>query len=250
MKTHKTFLHKSTTTLTGIAAIFIAGLMFTAWPSSGRRTQDKGIAVANQTTAFQVETAVADEHNLHLKLRNVSDKAINGYTLAVGSASIIQTDYTISGFTIAPGELEERTFPLSLSTSSKEISTRIEVQAAVFSDHTYNGSITAANAIINRRLGLKTQLQAVLGMLDMTLKSPSKNLSTPLSQLESQITFLPEEQQGSSSHAFKEGLRDAKADTQSLLKRITHEHRLNNNLDLRQKLTEAKEKIAERIQRL
>jgi hypothetical protein len=178
---------------------------------------------------------------LSITLSNVSGKTINGYSLAL-NGTLIRTDYTIGESVIAPGQSEERSFPYHSNDRPE-----IEVQAVVFTDRSFNGSIAAANSILHRREGLKTQLAAIDQLLNGVLASPDRKLPAAFSRLGSDLDSLPEDAQ--ESRALKTGLHDAKSDIRRLLHNLIQESG-SENLDLRQRLTEIRRKLQERSNRL
>lgn len=226
-------------------AVCIASLVLTAWRSSSSSPQKNRLRLANQTTAFQVVNAEVFNNDLHLTFTNVSEKAINGYTLAL-NGGLVHTDYTISSYTIEPGQIEERTFP----SYSNEATAEIEVQAVVFTDRSFNGSIAAANSILHRREGLKAQLQAIEQLLNTALQSSDKNLAASVNQLVSQVDSLPEGQQGSRRRALRAGFHDAKGDVRKMLQSAIQERSREKDFGLRQRLNDMRKHIGERVNRL
>ena len=229
-----------------VLLLCIVLLVLTGWGFRSNSTKASDLRVTNQTKAFQVVHADIVGDVLQLTLRNISEKTINGYTLAF-NGGLIQTDYTIGGFTIAPGQTEERTFPFDPKAPSREL----EVQAVVFTDRSYNGAVTAAQTILHRREGTKTQLQAIQKLLDKTLESSDKQLAENLGHLMRQVSSLSEDgDRGPRNAALRSGLRDAKADVHKMLQGLIEESRGNNNTDLRPRLAELRTQVTERVNRL
>src|SRR5687768_17742155 len=141
------------------AAVFftigVVSLMLTSWGFRSNSTKANDLRVTNQTKGLQVVHAEIVGATLKLALRNISEKTINGVALAF-NGGLIQINYTIGDFTFAPGQIEERTYPYDPQGSRE-----LEVQAVVFADRSFNGSVSAARSILHRREGIKTQLQAI-----------------------------------------------------------------------------------------
>ena len=230
------------------AVFFITGvvsLMLTGWVFTGTSTKAKDLRVTNQTKAFQVEHAEIVGDTLKLTLRNISEKTINGYVLAF-NGGLVQTDYTIGSFTIAPAEIVETTLPCDPNGSRE-----LEVQAVVFTDRSFDGTVTAAQSILHRREGIKTQLQAIQKLLDKTLESPDNQLAGNLTHLMWQVYSLSEEaEHGRRSHAFRSGLRDAKSDAHGMLQSLIQESTQDNNTVRRQRLVELRSQVTTRANRL
>lgn len=226
--------------------ICVVFLMLTGWGLSSNSTKANDLRVTNQTNAFQVVNAEIAGDVVNLTLKNVSEKTINGYALAF-NRTLMQTDYTIGSFTIAPGQIEERTLPCNPNEPSREL----EIQAVVFTDHSFNGSVTAANSILHRREGMRTQLQAVQRLLDNALESSDNQLPGTMGQLFRQVASLPEgSEHGPRNRAVRFGLRDAKADVKKLLQSLIQEHDHDKNIDLRQRLAELRSQVTARANRL
>ena len=226
--------------------ICVVSLLLTGWGLSINSTKANNLRVTNKTVAFQVEHAEIIGDRLNLSLRNVSEKTINGYALAF-NRTLIQTDFTLGTFTIAPGQIEERSFP----SNPDELSPEFEVQAVVFTDRSFNGSVAAANSILDRRDGMRHQLQAVQKLLDKALETSDNQFPATVGQLASQLASLPEEGgPGARGRALRFGLRDAKADVKKMLRSVIEEPDHSRNLDLRQRLAELRSQVIERLNRL
>ncbi|HKY41939.1 MAG TPA: hypothetical protein VJM50_02510 [Pyrinomonadaceae bacterium] len=231
------------------AAVFfiicVVSLLLTGWGLSPNSTKANNLRVTNQTTAFHVENAEIIGDRLNLSLRNVSEKTINGFRLTF-NRTLLQTDFSLGRFSIAPGQIEERSYPCD----PDELSQELEIEVVVFTDRSFDGSITAANAILDRRDGMRTQLQAVQKLLDSALETSDDQFPATVGQLASQLASLPEEGgPGAKGRALRFGLRDAKADVKNMLRSVIEEpdHR---NLDLRQRLADLRSEVIERLNRL
>lgn len=240
MSRSKSAVRKPFSQITIFVFVCLALLGFTAWRSSSS-TKQNSPNVTNQTTAFQVVNVDVANNVLSLTLSNVSGKTINGYSLAL-NGTLIRTDYTIGESVIAPGQIEERNFPYH----SKD-RPEIEIQAVVFTDRSFNGSIVAANSILHRREGLRTQLNAIDQLLNNALASSDRKLPATLGRLASEVDSLSEGPQ--ESRALRTGLHDAKSDAKKMLLDLMRESN-PENLNLRQRLAEVKWQLKERANRL
>jgi hypothetical protein len=228
----------------GFFSLCAVSLMVTSWGFTGGSTKASDFRVTNQTKAFQVHAKIVGD-TLNLTLTNSSEKTINGYALAF-NGGLIQVDYTIGNFTIAPGQIVERTFPCDPGGSRE-----LEVQAVVFTDRSFDGTVTAAQSILHRREGLKTQLQAIQTLLDKTLASSDNELPAAMGHLMRQVSSLSEGvDQGWRNRDLRSGLRDAKADVRKLLESLIQESSENKNTTLRPRLAELRNQVTERASRL
>jgi hypothetical protein len=231
------------------ALVCLAALFIVAWVSPTRSLQDSPFRVENKTKAFEVLRAEVVQDFLKLQLKNVSTTPINGYVLSLGNGGMIQTDYTIGGHEIAPGQVEEQLIPLSEMTVTSAIPQQeVVILAVVFNNRTSDGDSQAATVILNRRQGLKAQLERFLPLLDETLLTPDANLHGALSGLKSHVTSLVEGQGGKLPRATVHGLHDAKEEIQALIDGLQREQQEGGNL--RRKLNELRRQIQERIARL
>jgi hypothetical protein len=158
------------------------------------------------------------------------------------NGTLIRTDYTIGESAIAPGQIEKCTFPYSANDR-----TEIEIQAVVFTDRSFNGSIAAANSILHRREGLRTQLVAIDQLLNGVLASSDRKLPAALTRLGSEVDSLSEGPQ--ESRALRTGLHDAKSEAKKMLHDLLQESSPESS-NLRQRLAELRRQLKERAGRL
>ena len=225
--------------------VCLLSLVLMGWGFTGNSTKATDLRVANQTKALQVVHAEIVGDRLKLALRNISEKTINGLTLAF-NGGLIQIDYTIGDFTFAPGQIEERTYPCDPQGSRE-----LEVQAVVFTDRSFDGTVTAARSILHRREGIKTQLQAIQTLLDKALESPDNQLAGNLAHLMRQVSSLSEDvDHGPRNRDLRSGLRDAKADMRKSVQSLIQESGEDKKTVLRQRLVELRSQVTARANRL
>jgi len=230
-------------------------IMPSVWIVKPVSSQDKGVRVKNRTGSFQVVSTSIVDNTLLIRLKNISNKAINGYTLSLRDGGTITVDYTISGHEIAPGQFEDQTIPLddSSSTSGSTIlQPSFGIEAVVFADNSGEGDVRATTYIREWRKGEKLQLKRILPLLKQILDSPDGDLSTKLRELKSQILALPEKSIDSSSLAVSDGLHDARQDALSLIREL-EENQQNTSLNaggLRKKIMRAVDDHERRALRL
>lgn len=168
-----------------------------------------------------------------LRMKNVSSKAINGYTIAFNNYAGVDRGYSSSGEAIPPGGIEE------YEVSSQDVVPQepISIAAVVFTDGTSEGDTVAIARIINGRRGRKLFLERVLPLYQKALNSPN----TDIDKLETEISALPDKAE-SESDDVNYSYRNAKASALREireLKEARSEGRINS--DLRPRLQEIKE---------
>lgn len=214
--------------------------------------QENTLQVENKTRSFQVVQTEVVGNSLRVQLKNTSKNYINGYTLSLPDGGIVETDYTISSYTIAPGQIEERVFPITRGDGADVSSTdyKIGILAAVLTDYTQDGNAKATQSIMDRRGGLKFQLERILPLLDEALTSSDANLPSALNNLKNNISSLPEDREKALHLASRHGLRDAKNDVNALLNEYEKGKEGENQNTLRQKLLMLRQQAQERLSRL
>lgn len=155
----KTLLKKWHVAVISSICIVVA-LALAAWTPF--RNQSKDILVKNQTQALQVVSARKEGDNIQLRLKNISNKDINGYTLSLSDGETITQDYTEGDFVFAPGKIEEDIIPAatSLSSGASALEQNINILAVVFTDNSSEGGVKAAAEIKDRRRGGKETVKS------------------------------------------------------------------------------------------
>lgn len=205
--------------------VCVAMLSFSMWLPHTKSDSQKNTLpqVKNETESFQLVSAEKQGDILLLKMKNVSGKGITAYSISSRPTGREDTDYSISGHVIEPGDIEEVEVPFSAfytinsSTQQKPV---IHILAVVFDDHTSEGDFGVATVIKDTRSGKKTQLKRINRLLREALQSPDDNLNDALNQLKSRIALLSEEPEMGQSLAIQSGLHNAKEDVLRLIERF------------------------------
>ncbi len=228
-------------------AVFGTGIL-----SSGVRSnsqEDRLPQVKNETESFQLVSIEKNKDLITLRMKNASDRGITAYSVSSHGRSRADTDYSISGHVIAPGEIEEIEIPFSSLNTSGAFTGKgpeIRILTVVFDDHTSEGDFTAAADIRNTRIGKKIQLKRINRLMEEALKSSDADSLNTLNNLKLRIATLPENIEKGQPFAVGSGLRNAKEDILTLIDRIEERQKDsnakpqvygNNNTDLRGELT-------------
>lgn len=206
----------------GISCVAVVGSSL--WlPHSQSNSQDDPPQIKNETASFQLVSQEKRGGVLVLTMRNVSAKGITAYSVSDGPQSRVDTDYTISGHVIKPGDIEEIEIPLATldkkkSSSGKKI--EIRILAVVFHDHTSEGNPGIAAMIQQVRLGQKIQLGRINRLIRQALKSPDASFPAALSGLKASIASLSEDPDKDQSSYVHSGLHDAKGDVLRLIEEL------------------------------
>ena len=226
-----------------VAFICLAVMILIAWTPS-RAPQNQGVAVKNRTASLQVIGAVKEGNDIRIRLKNISNKDINGYTLALINGVTITQDYTEGDFVFPPGKIEETVIPAATSSPSGEadLEQSITVLAAVFTDNSSEGDFKAAAEIKDRRRGIKKQLSRIIPLLRAALNASDTDLPAKLSEFKSQILALPERADNGLPRAVGHGLYDTKQDLLLVIQKIEQSQQGQTTTDtqkLRKQLMEA-----------
>jgi hypothetical protein len=195
--------------------------------------------IDNKTLAFQVVNLTQQASEYVLSIKNISNKNVNGYSLASGGYSK-DSDLTIGDQVISPGEIAEVIIPKDASDTGPQI---IRILAVFFEDHTDEGEPSAVKRIKDRRLGKKLQLKRILPLIKAALDTADSNPAAALASLKTKVASLSEEPETVMSRDVRTGLRSAKQDLLTELEKI-------NEANLREKLTLIQEQHKKRLTRL
>ena len=235
--------------LTGsiLAFIFMAAVITVTWVPMSIRSQQVIPQIENKIQALQVVSIVPEGTDYILSLKNISDKSINGYSLAMGSRSTLDADLTTVGRVIAPGESFKERIPasnLQLSSASAPLQPTITIMAVMFEDSTSDGNSSAIARHKARRAGAKGQLGNILPLIKATLNVPDSELPVALERLKERVASLSETPGNGLPPASKSGLQSAKQDVLMMLQD------LQGGSNIRAVLSKIKENLERRISKL
>jgi hypothetical protein len=230
--------------VTSILLVLVGAVV---WLPRSIRSQQIVPQVENKTHALLVVSLVPGRDDYILTLRNVSDKAVNGYSLAVGPRRTLDADLTTVGRVIAPGENFQERIPasnLQPSPASSSLQPKISIRAVIFEDSTGDGEASTIAKHNARRAGAKRQLNNILPLLKDTLDAPDSELAIALERLKAKVESLPETLADGVSQGAVAGLRSAKQDVLAMVQN------LRTSSNIRADLSSIKEQIEKRIGRL
>ncbi|HLL71082.1 MAG TPA: hypothetical protein VK363_06590 [Pyrinomonadaceae bacterium] len=203
--------------------------------------------VENKTQSLKFVSLTQSEDSYILKLRNASNKDVNGYSLGGNPNSTITTDFTIGSKVVVPDEVIEVPLPISNFVNSSAVSTppTVAILAVFFTDGTAEGVPSALAETKARRLGVKIQIQRVRQLVKDFLASKDVNTPEALNNLKARIASLPEEPEAHMSPRVGSGLRSAKED---VLREI--EEAAQTGGQYQDILTEVDQKLEKRLKKL
>lgn len=191
----------------GCIVIISASLLLT---QSQSRHQN-GLQVDSDTQAFQVISAERTGRYIRVLLKNNSSRGINGYTISVDDAQITK-DITIANRVIAPGETDEFHVP-----GDDNPSPEIRVLAVIFDNGMTDGNPSASAQLKGRRLGLKTQLQRILHLLQKALNDRQLDTRAAIDRLKTDISSLSERPDSTLPPESVGGLHDMREEVLSAI---------------------------------
>lgn len=194
--------------------------------------------VQNKTSALEVVNVSQQGTLSTLTLRNVSAKAINGYSIGRSNNSKLDVDLTIGDRTIPPGE----EFSESIPVADSQQPPLIKVLAVLFTDGTADGETQVITANKERRKGTKQLLTHILPLLRGAMNSSAPD---ELAKLKSKVNELSEDSAGDTSPQTKNGKLRAKQDIISRLELMTQ-----GGVDSRKELRDLIKDTEVRISRL
>ena len=204
--------------------------------------------VENKTQSLYFVSLVQNEDSYILKLRNASNKEVNGYSLGGSPNSTVTTDFTVGSKVIAPNEEIEATLPISAvvnRSASSTTSPTVVILAVFFTDGTAEGVPSALAETKARRLGVKIQIQRARQLVQDFLASKDVNTLEAFNHLKARIATLSEEPEAHMSPRVGSGLRSAKED---VLMEIDEVARTGGHYQ--EKLTEISQKLEKRLKKL
>lgn len=230
-----------------VVVVFSVGLLTpSGWGVRVRGSQeDDEPKVESKVEAFHVGSMLHSGADYVLSLQNTSDKPINGYSIAVGAKSKLVVDLTIGDRVISPAEVVTVRIAASNLQTQGAAARRITILAALYEDGTGDGDPQAIAETRHRRIGVKSQLQRVLPLLQATLTQSHLDAPGALRSLKEQISSLPVEASGELPPRASAGLRSAKEDVLVALNQLD-----SSGGGFQEHLTRLKGAIERRLARL
>lgn len=201
--------------------------------------------IINETKSFEILSVIKKDGYIEVSLRNISQKNINGYTVAFGSNGQVMKDTTVGDHLILPQNVDDFIIPNNVLARSS-----IRIINVMFDDGTFEGNPVAASEFRNRRLGLKVQLKRILALLQSVLNSPDVDSPTALDRFKAQVSSLTEKSDGVMSRTGEIGLHDMKEEALALVKELEERQKQNANLNLREYLAKLKQRLEKRYSNL
>jgi len=217
MKTHSNFRFY------GIASVLLFLTVVIASQSSGNRSriqikQQKSsikpieriedLRIINKTSAFSIlEIKKISDNLFEITYKNNYSKTITGFEVSIGGMRI-QTELILGG--------DEQQFISSGNTFQKAYAAQegldrdgIQILAVVFDDGSSDGDTRYIKEITDYRLGMKTERQRVLALLEQVITFKNQDISTALGELEANISSTaPSTQQESRLDNVQLGIRN------------------------------------------
>ena len=145
--------------------------------------------ITNKTSAIQVISMIPGESGPELRLKNVSKKNINGYSIG-SERSYRTTDLSVSEDVISPGEEFTVQLPPTRDPRASQVAPQaqlVTIRYVIFDDGSSDGDDMDAQELRDIRSGRREQLHRIGLLLGAMAASPN------LAQLESQLQALPTE---------------------------------------------------------
>lgn len=143
--------------------------------------------IINKTSAVQVISVMPGENGFELRLKNISKKRINGYS--IGSENAYRTsDLTVGEDVISPGDEFTVQLPPSRDPRGGRAATKVQfpvIRYVIFDDDSSDGDDIGAQELRDIRSGRREQLQRIGSLLNSMVASPD------FAKLESQLQALP-----------------------------------------------------------
>lgn len=192
------------------AALTILGL-FALRGVRSRQIPPRAVNAVSNIRALQIvstaTTQVGENVNLHVTVKNVSEKGIVEYAFIKRDGSMMSTSGATTGWILAPGS--EDTIIVSLSPREGQ---ETILFAALFEDGTGEGDAKELANMRDYRVGVAHQFGRALAILQQK-KNASDNgqAAAVLDQLDKQFSELPEEEVSENvSPAMASGIKHAK----------------------------------------
>jgi hypothetical protein len=183
------------------------------------------LRIINKTSAFSVlEIKKISDNLFEITYKNDYSKTITGFEVSVGGMRI-QTELILGG--------DERQFIFPGNTFQKAYAAQeglerdgIQILAVVFDDGSNDGEIRYVKEITDYRLGMKTERQRVLTLLEQVITSKNQDISTELGELETGISSTaPSTQQESRLDNVELGIRNERRRMLDEIRILRDKHR-------------------------
>jgi hypothetical protein len=206
-----------------------------------RFPEKSGTAVINKTTALEVTTLeLTSDGHIHLVLKNVSPKNLNGYVVALDDKFRITKDISSGDRVVPQNSTDDLEIPI------QSTPTTIAILAAMFTDGSVEGDPTTVKEVRDWRLDLKGQLRRGLSALDEILESTDVDNVAALERLEAQLSSLPLDPANAGASSVR-GLHDGKDALTNELNNLRSRQERYGSFNQRVNLMRLKERIKRRI---
>jgi hypothetical protein len=181
-------------------ALLLLGVVLASQPARKRMRQQnreqevsikpleriEDLKLTNKTTGLQVvEIKKLSDKMLELTFKNEYNKSITGFEVSVGGMRV-QTELILGGDEqqfISPGSTFEKAYAAQEGLDRAGI----QILGVVFEDGTSDGDLRAIKEITDYRLGMKTERQRVLALLNKVIAADNQKISIGLEELEADI---------------------------------------------------------------
>ena len=222
-------------------AVVIActAVVFATVGSSRFTSKTTKIHLVNNTRALALVAQEVIDGRPRLRVKNISDKDLNGFVLGLANLRQIELDTTPGDRVIAPGEVEDIEIP-GPSPST------ITILAVMYADGSLEGDQNTVAQLRVRREALKAELKRILGLVVAEAQSRDADIPGAFERIQSGMSKLPPTvADGHTPQA--NALRVAQHDVASLVDVMRHRQERNAHLNQRELIWELKERIERRI---
>lgn len=145
------------------------------------------LRIRNRTSMFNIaQIKKVSDNMFEITYKNDYSKTITGFEVSVGGMRV-QTELILGGDElefISPG----KTFQKAYAAQEGLDLDGMQILAVVFDDGSSDGDIRYIKEITDYRLGMKTERQRVLALLEQVITSKTQIISTALAELETDIS--------------------------------------------------------------
>jgi hypothetical protein len=198
------------------------------------------IRVIRYTQALElVGTEATGNGNLLVVFKNVSDRDINGFILAIPNGGEVTVDTSTGDRVIAPQATQDLQIPAGSGVPE------ITIRAVMFADGNVEGNEITVAEVKQRRGALKRELKRGLALIRVAAVSPDAGSPAIFENLESAISNLQVDPSSRDT-----GLLEAKQDLITAIRELRARQERNGYLKQRERLQELGNRIERRIARL
>ncbi len=183
------------------------------------------IKVKSLSSTIQITLLENLEYEAVLEIKNNSIKDVTAYQFRLSNGSELLVDRSISGNYLKPNTVFKQNIrlPMYEDESSEKIS-EITLETVVFSDNSIDGNNISGKYITDRRLGIRSQLEVLLPILEgLVLNLQSNVIQDKYSFIKAtrnKLDTTSYQSRNSISTGFEEGVSDIRQTAVNLLNNL------------------------------